>query len=347
MDYTTAGTTAATTPTPAPSGAAALTRLTNWLVAPYLVAILVLMLGLRVSPSPDLVIVLLALGAVLMGRGISFVRDWAPFLALFLAWEMMRGIANEFGQAVQSDSVIAIERALFGGHVPSEVLQAALYQAGTVNWYDVVLTLVYSSHFFFPLAFAFFLWLRRRDRYYPFVAALMLTSFAAFATFLVLPVAPPRLAWNFGEALAVADVAKETGAAMVWNGFNFAYHNLVGNPVAAFPSMHAAYPVLVALFLAERSRLAALLWLPFLLTIWFATVYLGHHYVIDLLGGATYAIACYLLIRRFWPSKVASRSDDSVLTCEVGRQARRLTDQQVAEPASVNPPGVVGTNSQS
>jgi membrane-associated phospholipid phosphatase len=277
--------------------------MTNMLMAPYLAGVFVLMVGLKVTPSPDVVVVLLALCAVLMGRGISFVRDWAPFLLTFLAWEMMRGVANQFGQAVHSDSIIAIERALFAGLVPTEVLQAAFYEAGAVHWYDVLLTVTYSSHFFFPIAFAFFLWLRRRERYYPYVAALMLTSFAAFATFLLLPVAPPRFAFQYGEALAVTDVALETGVQIGWYSFNFAYQNLVGNPVAAFPSMHAAYPVLVALFLAERSRWAALAWLPFLCLVWLATVYLGHHYVIDLLGGAVYAVVCYLVIRRFWPSR--------------------------------------------
>jgi hypothetical protein len=58
------------------SGGARLTRFTNILMAPYLVAVLVLMIGLRVTPSPDVVVVLLALCAVLMGRGIAFVRDW-------------------------------------------------------------------------------------------------------------------------------------------------------------------------------------------------------------------------------------------------------------------------------
>ena len=188
--------TAAPSPNTAVHGAARLTRMTNMLMVPYLAAVFVLMIGLKVTPSPDVVVVLLALCAVLMGRGLSFVRDWGPFLATFLAWEMMRGIANQFGQAVHSDSVIAIERALFAGNIPTVVLQSALYEAGTVNWYDVLLTVTYSSHFFFPVAFAFFLWLRRRERYYPYVAALMLTSFAAFATFLVLPVAPPRFALN-------------------------------------------------------------------------------------------------------------------------------------------------------
>jgi membrane-associated phospholipid phosphatase len=61
--------------------------------------------------------------------------------------------------------------------------------------------------------------------------------------------------------------------------------------------MHAAYPLLVLLFLWERWKVAALLWLPVTLAVWFAVVYLGHHYVVDVIGGATYAAVGYLTFR--------------------------------------------------
>jgi len=130
------------------------------------------------------------------------------------------------------------------------------------------------------------------------VTTLMAVSFAAFLTFLLYPVAPPRFAGSFGENLGVADVMSEVLSQANWFGFSWVYGNLVGNPVAAFPSMHAAYPLLVLLFLWERWKLAALVWLPVTLTIWFATVYLGHHYVVDVIGGALYAIVGYLALRR-------------------------------------------------
>ena len=47
--------------------------------------------------------------AVMLGRGRAFLRDWVPFVVIFLAWEAMRGIADDFGAAVNSDSVIAAE----------------------------------------------------------------------------------------------------------------------------------------------------------------------------------------------------------------------------------------------
>ena len=255
------------------------------------------MLVLRVTPSVDVFFVFGVLGALLVGRGVAFIRDWGPFLLIFFAWEGMRGIANQFGQAVHSDSVIAIERALMFGAVPTVELQQALREPGVISPLDIGLTFVYVSHFFFPLALAFAFWLYDRERYFRFVTTLMAVSFAAFLTFIALPVAPPRFASVFGEALPVSDVMEEVLGSLHWSGFSWVYTHLVGNPVAAFPPMHAAYPTLVFLFLWERWKVAALVWLPVTLIIWFAIVYLGHHYVVDVLGGIAYAVVGYLLLR--------------------------------------------------
>jgi membrane-associated phospholipid phosphatase len=288
-----------------------LTRFTNWVIGIYLVVVLLVSLALRTTPSADVFFVLVAIGAVMAGRGIAFVRDWGPFLLVFLAWEAMRGVANLFGQSVQSDSVITIERALMLGTIPAVELQEALRTPGQINALDVIMSFVYISHFFFPLALAFALWWTDRARYYRFVVTLMVVSFAAFFTFIAVPVAPPRFAGKFGEALPVVDVVLDVTRAIEWNGFSWMYGNLVGNPVAAFPSMHAAYPVLVFLFLRETSKRAALIWLPAIAAIWFATVYLGHHYVVDLFGGAIYAVAGYFVIRSRAASWLARRYTSS------------------------------------
>jgi membrane-associated phospholipid phosphatase len=275
-----------------------LIRFTNWAIAVYLAVVFITMLALRVTPSVDVFFVFGVVGALLLGRGVAFVRDWGPFLLIFFAWEGMRGVADRLGQAIHSDSVIAIERTLMLGTVPTVELQQALRQSGVISLLDVAMTFVYVSHFFFPLALAFAFWVWDRPRYFRFVTTLMAVSFAAFVTFLLIPVAPPRYAAFFGEDLHVADVMQETLTSLDWSGFSWVYAHLVGNPFAAFPSMHAAYPLLVFLFLWEKWKRAALAWAPFMLTVWFATVYLGHHYVIDVLGGIAYAIVGYFLLRQ-------------------------------------------------
>ena len=303
---------------PAEEPEGGLSRFTNWALGIYLAAVLGLMLILRITPNIDIVIVLLAIAAILLGRTKQFIRDWGPFVVFFLAWEAMSGVANQFGQRVQSDSVIGLERALFAGHVPTVSLQAWLYHPGHIGPLDVVLTLVYVSHFFFPVAAAYLFWAVDRRLYYRFVITLMLVGFAGFITYLIIPVAPPRFAGLYGQSLPVVDISGEVLAQFQWT-LSWVYQHIVGNPVAAFPSLHAAFPLLVFLFLRERWPRAAWLWFPVMITIWFAVVYLGHHYVVDVIGGILYAAAGYLAARD--PRIVRFASG---IATRIGRAWRRL-----------------------
>ena len=63
------------------------------------------------------------------------------------------------------------------------------------------------------------------------------------------------------------------------------YGSISGNPVAAFPSLHSAYPLLAFLFARTRWPRASLILLVWAAAIWFSVVYLGHHYVIDVVAG--------------------------------------------------------------
>jgi membrane-associated phospholipid phosphatase len=276
-----------------------LNRFTTFLLVPYLAFIVLFMMLRRASLSPDVVFVFVSVIAVMLGRGKAFIRDWAPFLLIFLAWEAMRGVANHVGADVQSDSIIAVERFVSFGVVAPEALQRLLYQPGRIGLLEIAMAAVYAALFVLPLTVAFALWLRRRSAYYHYVIALMLVSFAQFFTAVLVPVAPPRFAGNYGEALAVTDIGAEltlqTGISVV----SWAYQNMIGNPVAAFPSLHAAYPILAFLFLREHWRRWAVLMLVYAAMVWFAIMYLGHHYLVDALGGLVYALAAYAIARGF------------------------------------------------
>jgi len=288
-------------------GAATLMRVTNWVVGLYIGFVLTAMLALGITPGVDVALLLAGVGLLFIARGWPLARDWGPFLIILLGWEAQRGIAAGFGQTLPADLIVGIERTLMGGFLPTVEVQAALRSpGGLITPLDIVLSAVYLAHFVYPVVFAFWLWTADRVRYYRFLVTLVAVSFAAFFTFLLLPVAPPRFALVNGAPLPITDVMAEVSRSLGWGGFSSMYEHMLGNPLAAFPSMHAAYPVLVLLFLRERSRRAAWLWAPFVGLIWFATVYLGHHYVIDLLAGGLYAVAFYQLARLPW-SEIAER----------------------------------------
>jgi len=301
-------------PTTATAGAStprigrALSGPTTMILLVYLGIIVILMVVRQIKPTPDLFVIFASAVAVMLGRGRAFVRDWIPFLVIIMAWEAMRGLADDFGAEVQSDSIIGIERAFSFGVVPSESLQQVLYTPGSPTVLDLGMSLVYLGHFLVPLLVAFGLWVADRPRFNRYVQVLVLLSFAAFFTAIFLPVAPPRFAGDYGQALAVHDVVKETlGTLQLAPVTTWVYGNAIGNPVAAFPSLHAAYPLVAVFVLWVAHRRWAIALLAYTAVVWFAIVYTGHHYVIDAIGGAAYAGAVWLLVTARLPRRVGAQ----------------------------------------
>ena len=212
-----------------------LNRFTTVLLIGYLAFIVLFMVLRRAAPSPDVFVVFVSVIAVMLGRGRAFVRDWAPFLLIFLAWEAMRGIANQFGAAVHSDAVIAVERFIAFGHVLPVWLQQTFYHHPHIGPLEISMAAVYAAHFVLPLAVAFVLWVRQRTAYYHYVIALMLMSFAQFVTAVLLPVAPPRFSGQYGEALPIVDiggeVARQTGIGVI----SWVYHSHDRQPGGSLP----------------------------------------------------------------------------------------------------------------
>jgi membrane-associated phospholipid phosphatase len=297
-----------------------LSRAMVGLLIGYVTLVMVLMVVRGAYISPDLFVVLALVVAVVLGRTRLFLRDWLPFAAIFLGWESMRGLADELGTTVHSTDVIALERFFFAGAIPSEVLQAAFHVKGQVNPLDLATTFLYVAHFALPLVVAFTFWLLERRLFYRYLLALMLMSFAAFICYVLIPVAPPRFAGSFGPPLAVEDIARATFTQLHFAPVTtWLYGSISGNPVAAFPSLHSAYPLLAFLFARARWPRASLVLLAWSAAIWFSVVYLGHHYVIDVVAGILFAIGAYIalqspMLKRFasWLGGFGRRRGQSV-----------------------------------
>ena len=71
------------------------------------------------------------------------------------------------------------------------------------------------------------------------------------------------------------------------------------NYFAAFPSMHAAYMVICSYFLLKIDRRPGAVSILILGGVLFSTLYLGQHYLIDLMAGVAYALVPCLLSERW------------------------------------------------
>ena len=80
------------------------------------------------------------------------------------------------------------------------------------------------------------------------------------------------------------------------------YDSLEGNPFAAMPSLHFGTSVMAARVLAGVGPGPAALGWTYALTLGFGLVYLGEHYVADLVAGFALADAVWRVGTRVWPS---------------------------------------------
>lgn len=275
-------------PTPGPRRPA---YLLPALVGGYLGAVTLFMIFvLHLSVSPERLLLLMLIAALVLGRTRLFLADWIPFLVLFLSYEYLRGISSKAGFPVHD--VTQLEPTI-GGQIPTLFLQHALYHAGQVRWYDIAATTFYFLHFAFPLAVAYLLWLIARPVFLRYSRTLIAMSFAAFFFYLLLPVAPPWLVVRGVVKIIENTLPSFTDLPGVPYPATI-YHYFNANPVAAMPSMHAAYPFLGYLFAARLMGWRALPLLGYTLCVWLSIVYLGEHYVIDVIGGVVFAVGAFL-----------------------------------------------------
>jgi hypothetical protein len=239
---------------------------------------------------------------------LGFVRDWAPVVALLVLYNVSRGFADSADPHVTE--LIVADEWMFGwftgGQVPTVWMQRHLYDPGQVHWWDVLASWVYFSHFVLAIGVALVLWLRDRARWAGFMRRFLVLCAAGLVTYFAYPAAPPWWAYEHGYLTEVARISTrgwaELGLHGAFNALNAG--QLASNPVAAMPSLHTAWALLVVAFFLPR---VARRWWPLLsaypLAMAATLVYTGEHYVIDVLAGWAYVGAVFVgvgLAERWW-----------------------------------------------
>jgi hypothetical protein len=261
---------------------------------------LFLVLFLHSLWTSDVLLILVLLWMLVSGKERKFYHDFAPFIVMMLAYGSLRIIAETLSRRVHVMTMIDFDRWLGGGVLPTVWLQDHLYH-GHLHWYDYYFYLLYLAHFLFPVLLGVLIWVKRRAEYTRYISALVALTFLGFITYIVYPAAPPWLAAEQGVIPPIQKLATDIWFSLGIHNFPAIYHNLNPNLVAAVPSLHAAYPVLFWLFV---HRLFGWKYsLPFLiypLSVWLGIVYMGEHYVFDVLLGGVYAVAVYSLTMRYF-----------------------------------------------
>jgi membrane-associated phospholipid phosphatase len=214
----------------------------------------------------------------------EILRDWFPFLVILLMYYSLWGDATLL--LVRSDrdqALIALDQRLFG-------FQASLVLQRIVSpWLTAGMDFAYFYHVLnIPVVACFIYIFRDRARFREMMSGLMVVSFLGLLGYLLVPAIGPiytfrnqytvplrQSVWVFNREVDFMDFAR------------------IRRDV--FPSMHVAISFVVWLYAYRNSK--KLFWIlsPLILSLWFSTVYLRYHYLIDVLAGLILAPLSYWL----------------------------------------------------
>jgi len=268
----------------------------------YVVAITIFCVQYSVIPGPEFLVLGILFYASYNKRTWSALKDWLPFVTVFISYEIMYSFVGTISLYNLHSGPRNFDIQMFG-QLPSLILQ----QNFSFPVLDYLGAVFYGIYFFVPTIFAFVIWKKCPKNYWKYIVAFGVLTYAALITYLFYPVAPPWYQFNsvftssytgpVVQRVLTTSVDVNLGIPVYRTLFDF----LGGNLFAAFPSMHSAMPWLVFLFAFKiwkwKSLPVAII--PF--GTWFSAVYLGEHYIVDVIGGIAYASIAFIAVEKILP----------------------------------------------
>lgn len=217
------------------------------------------------------------------------------FVAFAMLYDIMKMFPNYLFNQVDISQIYFLEKRLFGFvSEGTAVTPNEYFVSNHTLFLDILSALFYLNWMPVPIAFAIYLYFRNKRLYLDFALTFLLVNILGFIGYYLYPAAPPWYVELYGFDFK-AGIPGNTA------GFE-RFDELIGIPVfgflysrnsnvfAAVPSLHCAYPVVVLYYgiIAKLGKPISLL-LLFMAGIWFAAVYSGHHYIIDVILGVVCA----------------------------------------------------------
>ncbi len=187
---------------------------------------------------------------------------------------------------------IRIDTVIGGGELPNVRLQRALAGLGRRNTVDRALSWIHWAWFLEPHGALTWILARHPEHFARSARQMSAVFDIGCAIYMAAPTAPPW--WASEEGYTDAEVRRimvEVGEEEWGRAWPVLYDALGGNPWAAMPSLHFATSLMAALLLAETGPAEGVLGCAYAGALGFALIYLGEHYVIDLLVGTAIVIA--------------------------------------------------------
>jgi len=243
-----------------------------------------------------------------------FIIGFSIFIIFWIIYDSMRIIPNYEVSTAHIKEPYDFEKALFGINLSDKFLTPNEYFSLYNNKFlDFLSGFFYINWMPVPLGFGVYLYLKDKYVFVNYSIAFLLVNIIGFVIYYIYPAAPPWYVELYDFDLHIGVPGNRAGLVRFDELVNIpvfeAIYNKNANVLAAIPSLHAAYPVIVLYFgIKKRLGWIIILFVVFMLGIWFSAVYSGHHYIIDIILGISIALITVLLFNRISKYSIINKS---------------------------------------
>ena len=225
---------------------------------------------------------------------------WFAFVAGIFAYTLLRSVADETEIPTRTSYPIRFDRMVFFGTDPIQWLQDRFFQVSDVSALDLFSVGMHWSFFVAPYAMAVAVFWRRRELFPRYVCVVVGTMYLGLLLFFLVPTSPPWLAAQHGQLDGVYRVMDFVGGSVDKDTYQSFYASLAEpNSVAAMPSIHEGVTFAMFLWAREYSKRLSWVLLAYCVLMGLSLMYLGEHYLLDLMGGIACALVAWWATRRW------------------------------------------------
>ena len=244
----------------------------------------------------------------------KFVLGFSVFIVFWIIFDYMKAFPNYLFNEVSIEQLHEAEVRWFGVLSHGErVTLSDYFRENNFVWADILAGLFYLCWIPVPLGFAAFLFFKNRREFLYFSLTFLLTNLLGFVVYYTYPAAPPWYVQLHGFTFIASTPGNTAGLIRFDQIFHInifqQLYSKSSNVFAAMPSLHSAYPLLVAVFgIRNKLGMVNVLFAIITIGIWMAAVYSSHHYLLDVLAGVAVAIlGLVLFFRMMKTDNVGSR----------------------------------------
>jgi len=219
-------------------------------------------------------------------RLLRIMYDFSPFTFGILIYDSLHDVVKTVNPQLADYTLMRWDELIFG-------VQPTIWLENYISpWFTDYMAFCYTLMFFLPVILAYILYHNRRYADFRNITlALVIIFIIGYVGYITVPAIGPRFILQEEYTVDLQGDLYDKSS-IVWNELQTFQRD-------CFPSLHTAFSA-IALFFAFKYRnvyrgghLLFWIYLPLTVSLWFSTVYLRYHWVVDVFAGLILTVFAY------------------------------------------------------